>query len=74
MNTRTLLSLGIILALWITPGVAQEDNPTGPEPELTDLYPPFDDRLPPNTLDVEVEVRHRLGRSAVSQRKRKSNI
>jgi outer membrane protein TolC len=52
MNKRALLLLGIFLAIWMAPVAAQVDNPAGPEPELTDLYPSFDDGLPPHTLDV----------------------
>ena len=51
MRKRALL-LSAVLALFWTPGLAQDIEASPPEAEVTDLYPAFDDGLPPNTLDV----------------------
>lgn len=43
--------LGLLLLLW-GHGLAQSPEPSAPVPVQTDLYPPFDDGLPPNLLDI----------------------
>jgi outer membrane protein, heavy metal efflux system len=53
MRRRALLMSAVLAFLW-TPGLGQDIDIESfpPKAEMTDLYPPFDDGLPPNTLDV----------------------
>ena len=51
MRTRHVWVLAVLLLSW-TASPAQTIEPSPPHPEQTDLYPPFDDGLPPHALDV----------------------
>jgi outer membrane protein, heavy metal efflux system len=51
MNSRHLLLLGLLFFV-LAPAVAEEQSVAVPVPEVTDLYPPFDDGLPSETLDL----------------------
>ena len=42
----------VFLVIGTLSTLAEPSNLVAPVPETTDLYPPFDDGLPPNTLDV----------------------
>lgn len=50
MRSHVLL-LGLLL-LCMVPAVAEEQSVNAPVPETTDLYPPFDDGLPSQTLNL----------------------